>query len=486
MPPRTDFPWDAQTLKGIDCSKNEQKTARYLGYDDVGEYRKYQASHLFLNMWLLWNGVLDSKPFRIHATFKILNSTQPKDRTEQFGGTILELRQRYPFSSPPTPDDAVEAENRRWFMTSLLFSLVHDDSGFDPEKQITLEREEFTNRPDNKTLPKIVNAPIVPKWGPHPNESWGEPYNRAWMCIAQFTTSWSRWNERQGKKTGLLKSPIPEVFIPSFMAASNAAQDVTRSKPTLEIKQATSMLEPKTFSLYWADDAARKDELEATHQVIPVFSQQGPDPRALPAAEWRDKVRVLYDFEKLKLNFLSLKLHYTEEDQDEALDLLNEDWSVVQAVCTRVDQADLQKIKFRTRSQEVGEVLRERTGVPSVLKKYVEYKGDGRVEQIGTALTHEPEKPGGTAPLDESRGDPGPEEDQPPQNPISKGAKKRADKKAVEEKEEVFIEKSLQQLADTVGRRRDPTAGPGMPDPVKAYPQDQTDDVLREHGGVDI
>ena len=507
MSPRPDLPWDTQTFKGIDCSKNEQKTARYLGYDDVGEYRKYQASHIFLNLWLIWNSTQESKRFRINQTFKILNSTKPQDRTEQFGGTIPELQQRYPLSSNPTPDDTVDTENRKRFMTSLLFLLVHDDTDFDPEKQMTLEREEFTNRPDNKTLPKTVDGPITPKWGPHPNESWGEPYNRAWMCISQFNNTWSRWNERQGKPTGLAKTPIPETNIPSFMVASNTGHDLPRSKPTVEVKQATSMLEPKTFSLYWADDIARKDELEAKHQVIPVFSQQGPDPRALPAAEWRDSVRVLYDFEKLKLNFLSVRLQYKEDDQDEALDLLNEDWSVVQAVCTRVDQTNLQKIKFRTRPQEVGEVLRERTGVPSVLKQYVEHTGHGHVQQVGAALTHdqakpggtapldeskgdpgpeEDQKPGGTAPLDESRGDAGPEEDQPPKNPSSKGAKKRAEKKAVEEKEEVFIERTLQQLADKVGRRRDPTAGPGVPDPVKAYPPDKTDDVLREHGGVDI
>ena len=486
MSPGPELPWDSQTFKGIDCAKNEQKTARYLGYDDVGEYRKYQASHLFLNLWLLWQSTSESRRFRIYGAFKILSSTKPQDRMEQFGGTIPELQQRYPFSTDAEPDDTVYAENRKRFMTSLLFSLVHDDSGFDPEKQMTLEREEFTNRSDNKTLPKIVDGPITPKWGPHPNEPWGEPYNRAWMCISQFFNTWNRWNERQGKPTGLVKAPIPETIIPTFMLNSNTAGNAPRSQATIEVKQATSMLEPKTFSLYWADDIARKDELEAEHKVIPVFSQKGPDPRALPAAEWRDKVRVLYDFEKLKLNFLSLRLHYKEEDQDEALDLLNEDWSVVQAVCARVDQADLQKIKFRTRPQEVGEVLRERTGVPNVLKQYVEYKGHGHVQQIGAALTDDQEKQGGTAPLDDSRGDPGPEEDQPPEDPISKGAKKLAAQKAIEEKEELFMEKTLLQLAEKVGRRRDPTAGPGMPDPNKAFPADKTDDVLREHGGVDI
>lgn len=58
------------------------------------------------------------------------------------------------------------------------------------------------------------------------------------------------------------------------MAASNVAQNVPRSKPNVEVKQAKAVLEAKKFSLYWADDAARKDELEATHQVIPVFRSE--------------------------------------------------------------------------------------------------------------------------------------------------------------------------------------------------------------------
>ena len=141
----------------------------------MGEYRKYQASHLFLNLWLLWNGGLNLNRFRIHGTFKILNSVKHKDRTKHFGGTIPELQQRYPFSARPTPDDKVDAENGKRFMSSLLFWLVHDDSAFDPEKQLALEREEFTNGPDNKKLPKTVDAPIAPEWGPHPYETRGEP-----------------------------------------------------------------------------------------------------------------------------------------------------------------------------------------------------------------------------------------------------------------------------------------------------------------------
>ena len=451
----------------------------------MGELRKYQASHLFLRISLLWFSAVIPKSFRMSAIFKILDSTKKEDMAKQFGGTIPELRQRYPFTTTHSPSDAVDAENRKRFLTSLLFLLIHDDSVFDPQKQLTLE-EEFKNRPDNRTLPKLVGGPIAPKWGPHANEDWGEPYNRAWMCIAQFNTSWSRWHERHGKEGGLAKTIIPDTHLPTFMAASNAAQSTPRSTPTVKVKQAIPMLEPKTFSLYWADDIARKEELEAMHHVIPVSSLRGPDPRAVPAAEWRDKVRVLYDFEKLKLNFSSLKLHYTEDEQDEALDLLNEDWSVVQAVCTRVDQANLQKIRFRTRPQEIGEILREGSGVPSVLKNYVMCEDNGRLQKTDAALGQEEDNHLLAAPLDESKGDPNPEGDPPLGKPHQKAAKKRAEKEAVEAKEDVFVEKTLEQLTDRVGRKRDPTSGPGMPDPVKAYAHADTDDVLREHGGVDI
>lgn len=105
--------------------------------------------------------------------------------------------------------------------------------------------------------------------------------------------------------------------------------------------------------------------------------------------------------------------------------ILNEDCIVVQAICTRVDQANLQKIKFRRgpkkleRYCERGQVL--------VLKSYVKYKDDGRVQQIGAASTQEQEDTVETALLDESREDPSPEGDQPPQEPRSKTVKKRAE-----------------------------------------------------------
>lgn len=41
-------------MRGINVSHNEQKAALYLGYEDLGLFRAYLCSHLFLDYFLEW------------------------------------------------------------------------------------------------------------------------------------------------------------------------------------------------------------------------------------------------------------------------------------------------------------------------------------------------------------------------------------------------------------------------------------------------
>ena len=49
-----------------------------------------------------------------------------------------------------------------------------------------------------------------------------------------------------------------------------------------------------------------------------------------------------------------------------------------------------------------------------------------------------------------------------------------------------FITQSLNAVAERVEKRRDPTAGPGPPDPTKGYRKSERSAMLEEHGGVDV
>ena len=83
--------------------------------------------------------------------------------------------------------------------------------------------------------------------------------------------------------------------------------------------------------LFRADPHSTEDELEEKYSATPELTRTGPDPRSLHASEWRDKIRMLYESERLGLNFLSISFTYTENGDDERMDLLKCD----PGICTR-------------------------------------------------------------------------------------------------------------------------------------------------------
>lgn len=125
--------------------------------------------------------------------------------------------------------------------------------------------------------------------------------------------------------------------------------------------------EPVPFLLRLVKRFKMNIALEEEFESIPEFTMVGSDPRAMFDAEWRDKFRALYQFEKLKRNFLTLTFTWTENGEDENMDLLSTDWTKAQTLFQRLEQKDLSKIKFKTRELEENEVLREWSNVPSVL-----------------------------------------------------------------------------------------------------------------------
>ncbi len=66
-----------------------------------------------------------------------------------------------------------------------------------------------------------------------------------------------------------------------------------------------------------------------------------------------------------------------------------------------------------------------------------------------------------------------------------KSARKSAKAKDQEIKDEAFINRTLNRLANYLERRKNPTAGPGCPDPKKTYAEDAQarKRMLIEHGG---
>lgn len=106
----------------------------------------------------------------------------------------------------------------------------------------------------------------------------------------------------------------------------------------VQIRQPFETLESKNFPLYWADSTSRKEELETLHERIPTWTVDGPGMRCFAGAEWRDRIRTLDDFQRLGIKLLIMVFQWQENDVDEDMNLLDEDWHKAQQLFSRLLQ----------------------------------------------------------------------------------------------------------------------------------------------------
>ncbi len=554
--------WDEKTVIGIKLRSSEQKAARYLGFNDIGRFRAYLSSHIFLQYWMYWSKAnASTKSFRAPNVFRYLKSSYDNNSlSEDYTSTLDALTEKYPMQSAIDGEDEDFAALINPRLAGIVYQLVHNHETFDEarQRQVKATFDEMSDSSgvdtginERRVLPTLTEAPQTPIWGPLPGEAWGEPYNRAINALQVFTNGIARWKERYGKEDGLRPCAVPDQFIPKFMLVKNMNEVIGEGISNL--RTPVTMLAPKTFRLYWADPQSTKDELGEQHSTIPEFTQTGPDPRSFAAPEWRDKIRALYEFERLGVNFLSISFTYTEYDDDEQMDFLNCDWGLAQEVFTRLDQSQISKIRFKTRPLDLHEVIYEWSSVPSRVASYIYVNESGRIEAVENSTSmknsqnptslnpeifkalnrfpdHLPDQSSAgrsfssppdarpadfttrRSPADQSgadrpfslppcsytdsttlrgRRDQFSEElpissssDTPPPDPTTLDPKVK--RIADEKRHQDFIDVGLRLTAERLKRQKDPTSGPGVPDPNRAYNDRGIEGMLAEHDGVDI
>ena len=485
-------PWNPEALTGISRGKNEQLVARYLGYTNIGDYRAYQCSHPVMGVFLEWLKVKEGQ-FNSKTLSKLLAE---EDRDIAFGGDLAQLKERHPHSTDQISEDLCKS-NRNKILTGLIYHLVHTELVWDKDSQLATKKILQQRCPD-KILADIEAASIAPKWGPFESEAWGEPYNRAWNLISSLQNSYVRWSE--GRLTGVLKRrKIPVSDTPKFMIlAQPDAEESRKTSVQIHVRDPTAVLAPKIFKIYWADTRSIREELEDAYETLPALQQNAYEPRNISGEEWRDKIRMQYNFPTLQRNFTSITLHWRNNSDDQTHDLLNGDWSAAQDIFHQTPADQFDSIRFKTRALGENEVSREFTDIPSTLRSYARKTASGQLE------TFLPDLSSGARPRPEvemhgqemPKTDPLPEEKQSPEdetliehqeNPTtSKSSRKRARHLEEEDKRKQYTEAVISKIADRVGRSRDPTAGPGYPDPVKAYKTTSLEDILNEHQGYDV
>ena len=486
MAPNNETKWSPDTLSGMSEGKSEQKVARYLGYKDIGEYRRYQCSHLVMPIFLKWHEVVGPPgQLKSKVLFRILHDTEL--RKELDGKKLPDIVEMYPVT------DSID--NRQKLQAALLHLLVDSQEEWDINIQREMQTSYFNNREDNKTLADVETRPVRPAWGPLRDEYWGEPYNRAWNLLSQLTNSWSRWKERGSDTAKFASKPIGDEHTPAFMKT-------TLPKPTVRvpIREAVEPLPEKSFLILWADTRVVKDELEERHETLPISPQVAADPRCIDGEEWRDKIRIQFHFEKLSRNFSTLILQWQINGDDHEHDLLRGDWTAAQNVFRSIDTSlETTKIKFKTRALVENEVLQEWNNIPSSLKSYLQINNQNLVEENKQGQSTEMQN---DQVQDDRIWDPLLQDDQAPDQvmedqPIqgenqdtltkqTKAARRRQRSLLESAKGDAYTAAAMDMMAKRLGRSSDRTAGPGKPDPVASYGAYSTEEMLKEHDGWDI
>jgi len=92
---------------------------------------------------------------------------------EKYGKTIENLLGRY-----TTNEESDNKIGSQQALGGLINQLVHYAKVYNPKIQAKMA-EQFAEKFPNTKLPALDEAPLTPKWGPVPEEAWGEYYKRA-------------------------------------------------------------------------------------------------------------------------------------------------------------------------------------------------------------------------------------------------------------------------------------------------------------------
>ena len=95
----------------------------------------------------------------------------------------------------------------------------------------------------------------------------------------------------------------------------------------------------KSFSIMWDLNKAARHTLREKLDpgaALPPNEMLTPDLRQISRLEWMDKVRRLFEVERLRIQFQTLEFPYTMKNKDKFLNLIDgSDWSQLQLICDK-------------------------------------------------------------------------------------------------------------------------------------------------------
>ena len=320
----------------------EPENAAYLGYQDLGEYRKFQMSFHVIEYFQVYTKHCSSTSARVALELirdvPNIQSQLPQDLSEAVKA----------YTAPTTSTDVKVQKfeavtNLSYLMATLLYRLaetIQSSPSSYTDAEVARRQEaaaEGFHQVTKAVLPTgfDVRSVIFPRLGPHTDmgEDVLEVYNRTYNLLRSISHSLqaSIWNEKFAKASGdpfqslnIHASSIPQWMVVSAKPISNFSNfaNLMRTPP----------LPPKTITLLW--ERSRKTiHTEAMNAHIQGFIEfkelplpETPqacvkDPRAFPFGEmWRDTVRRQLRLPELRLDIVTMRL--TVSDGSEATEAL--------------------------------------------------------------------------------------------------------------------------------------------------------------------
>lgn len=305
----------------FECYQNESKTAAYLGFEDIGDYRKVRFSGPVLTAYMNLASNNHIKKKDAKSALEILEVRIP---TLSFGQTLADL-------------DSATA------LALLLDRLLSDfevmmqkndaKSNQVAQAQAYAEFQKRICNDKNLTMPNInTETSLIPPpvWGPiekfgeHPSERYARAYNLLFSLDHVMAPTRFR-NIFEKAQSPFAKNPVNSTAFPTWMRAN------TTTVPKLLVRKAvqpfpTMILRPKLNSdirsvLFERDDRMFNEQ----HESVP-WAQYNYEPAAIvhnpfkyKGAYWRDLIRKDLGFPTYGLDFQKFEVTEKGESADSIL-----------------------------------------------------------------------------------------------------------------------------------------------------------------------
>ncbi|KAL8836085.1 MAG: hypothetical protein Q9176_006543 [Flavoplaca citrina] len=307
----------------------EPTCAAYLGYNNIGEFRKFLFSFHVLEFYNVWHKYCRGEK-TITVALELIRDLRDREPEERFPADFATLTSKYGPSaalSNPQADrkfQEQERENRsHYMMATLIFRLTErlqsplSVAAADHQLRQTAAANDFAKDHDGLIIPPSLIAEhnlVPPVLGPQIDlgEHQLESYNRAYnllRCVG-YLSSKSRWKDTMAK-TPFPNRTIHESWKPQWMLEAPRSLVTRTLVNKLPPKKVMLIHDEGRKTKHTAALASHVEEfVEAEGLMMP--QQEVPsskDPRDFESGEqWRDTARRQLRMQHLRVDFFTIRL----------------------------------------------------------------------------------------------------------------------------------------------------------------------------------